>query len=161
PMIRQVRGLGTLVPEEIRWIPATTEGRVERIVLRPGSVVSSDTVILELTNPVLEEERRDAELKLAAAQAALAHAREQITMDLLEQKATAAEADAAFTKARIEAEMNAQLADRHLVPALTLKRSQIDTEQLEIRSRIAREQLDSRTQSVDAQIAVQQSAVDQ
>src|SRR5438034_9162957 len=70
PMVRQVRGLGTLTPEDIRWIPATTQGRVERIILRPGTQVKSDSVILELTNPQLEQQLLDAELKLQAAEAA-------------------------------------------------------------------------------------------
>src|SRR5436189_4667176 len=56
PMLRQVRGLGTLVPEDIRWIPATTMGRVERIVLRPGTVVEPGTIMMELSNPALEQE---------------------------------------------------------------------------------------------------------
>src|SRR4051794_8043266 len=63
PMLRQVRGIGTLVPEDIRWIPSTTQGRVDRIYLRPGTSVRADSVILELTNPQLEQELHDAELK--------------------------------------------------------------------------------------------------
>src|SRR5512141_292134 len=66
PMVRQVRGLGTLVPEDIRWIPATTQGRVEAIVLRPGTMVKADSIILELSNPQLDQELQDAELKLKA-----------------------------------------------------------------------------------------------
>ena len=64
PMVRQVRGLGTLTPEDIRWIPATTQGRVEKIILRPGTQVKSGDVILELTNPQLEQQLQDAQLKL-------------------------------------------------------------------------------------------------
>src|SRR5258706_13556797 len=64
PMLRQVRGLGTLVPEDLRWIPATTQGRVERVLLRPGTSVRADSVILELSNPSLEREAQDAVLKL-------------------------------------------------------------------------------------------------
>ena len=67
PMVRQVRGLGTLTPEDIRWIPATTQGRVEKIILRPGTQVKSNDVILELTNPQLEQQLQDATLKLQAA----------------------------------------------------------------------------------------------
>src|SRR6187431_1836951 len=77
PMVRDVRGLGTLVPEDIRWIPATTQGRVERIVLRPGTVVKPDSVILELSNPQLEQELRNAELQLQSADASLANLRVQ------------------------------------------------------------------------------------
>src|ERR1700716_4498971 len=69
PMVREVRGLGTLVPEEIRWIPANTEGRVEKIVVRPGTQVKADTVILELSSPELEQAAHDAESKLKAAEA--------------------------------------------------------------------------------------------
>src|SRR6476619_1736514 len=63
PMVRDVRGQGTLVPEDIRWIPATTQGRVERIVLRPGTVVTAGSIILELSNPQLDQELQDALLK--------------------------------------------------------------------------------------------------
>src|SRR5262245_61594235 len=69
PMIRQVRGSGTLVPEEIRWIPATTQGRVERIILRPGAQVKSGTVILELSNPELQQSVKEAQLAYQSAQA--------------------------------------------------------------------------------------------
>src|SRR5918996_477801 len=69
PMLRQVRGLGTLVPEEIRWIPANTEGRVEKIIVWPGTEVEADTVILELTSPELEQAAHDAELQATAAEA--------------------------------------------------------------------------------------------
>src|SRR4026208_925546 len=67
PMLRQVRGSGTLVPEEIRWIPATTSGRVERILLRPGTAVTPTSVILELSNPALDQELEDVGLRLKAA----------------------------------------------------------------------------------------------
>src|SRR5258705_12911162 len=70
PMLRQVRGSGTLVPEEIRWIPATTQGRVERIILRPGATVTPATVILELTNPELQQAVKEAQLGFQSAQAA-------------------------------------------------------------------------------------------
>src|ERR1044071_6957535 len=69
PMLRQVRGTGTLVPEEIRWIPAATQGRVERILIRPGAVVQPDTVILELSNDELNQSTLEAELQLRAAEA--------------------------------------------------------------------------------------------
>ena len=69
PMLRQVRGLGTLVPEEIRWIPAETTGRVEKIVLRPGTPVKADTVILVLSNPQVELDALDASWQLKAAEA--------------------------------------------------------------------------------------------
>src|SRR5258708_37641416 len=69
PMLRQVRGLGTFVPEDIRWIPAATEGRVERILVRPGTAVEAGTVLIELSNPELEQAAQDAALQLKAGDA--------------------------------------------------------------------------------------------
>src|SRR5262250_2527168 len=85
PMVREVRGLGTLTPEDIRWIPATSQARVERIVLRPGTLVKSADVILELSNPQLDQETQDSELKVESAEASLANLRVQVQNDLLQQ----------------------------------------------------------------------------
>src|SRR2546430_6854032 len=96
PMVRQVRGLGTLTPEDIRWIPATTQGRVERIILRPGTQVKADSVILELTNPTLQQQLQDAELKLAAAVAGLENLKVQLSNDLLQTRGMAANVEADY-----------------------------------------------------------------
>jgi len=161
PMTRQVRGLGTLTPEDIRWIPATTQGRVEKIILRPGTPVTKDSVILELTNPQLEQQLLDAELKLAAAQAGLENLKVQLSNDLLATRATAASVAADFNKATMQAQMNEALYKDQLVSQLVLKQSQVDAEQLKVRHQIAQDQLSSKTESTRAQTAVQQSAVDQ
>src|SRR6266550_7002408 len=118
PMVRQVRGLGTLTPEDIRWIPATTQGRVERIILRPGTQVKADSVILELTNPQLEQQLQDAELKLQAAEAGLANIKVQLQNDLLQTRAAAANIEADYNKARMQAQMNEALAKDQLVSNL-------------------------------------------
>ena len=161
PMVRQVRGLGTLTPEDIRWIPATTQGRVDKIVLRPGTQVTADSVILELSNPTLEQELQDAELKLKSAQAALENLRVQMQNDLLQQRATAATIEAEYSKAKMQQQMNEALAKDQLVSDLVLRQSRTDAEQLAVRNQIAQEQLSTRAESSRAQIAVQQSAVDQ
>jgi HlyD family secretion protein len=161
PMTRQVRGLGTLTPEDIRWIPATTQGRVEKIILRPGTPVTKDSVILELTNPQLEQQLLDAELKLAAAQAGLENLKVQLNNDLLATRATAASVAADFNKATMQAQMNEALYKDQLVSQLVLKQSQVDADQLKVRNQIAQDQLASKTESMRAQFAVQQSAVDQ
>src|SRR6476646_6968294 len=161
PMVLQVRGLGTLVPEDIRWIPATTQARVERILLRPGTTVMPDSVILELTNDQLETDVQDAELKLQATEASLANLRVQMQNDLLQQKASAASIEADYSKARMQAEMNEALAKDQLVSALILRQSKLDADQLAVRRDIAQEQLASRAEASRAQLAVQQSAVDQ
>jgi len=161
PMIRQVRGLGTLTPEDIRWIPATTQGRVERIILRPGTPVKADNVILELSNPTLEQQLQDAELKLQAAEAALSNTKVQLNNDLLQSQAAAAQVEAEYAKAKTQYQMNQQLAKDQLVSTLVLEQSKVDAEQLAVRTKIAKDQLESKAESIRAQLAVQQSSVDQ
>src|SRR5688572_12494605 len=85
-IIRQVRGLGTLVPEDTRWLPSTTDGRVERILLRPGAQVEPNSVILELTNPQVEQEAINAKLALQSAEAALENLRVQLQSEFLTQQ---------------------------------------------------------------------------
>ncbi len=161
PMVRQVRGLGTLTPEDIRWIPATTQGRVEKIILRPGTPVKANDVVLELSNPQLEQQLQDATLKLQAAEAGLANTKVALANDLLQSRGAAAQVEGDFNKAKMQAQMNEELAKDQLVSALVLKQSQVERDQLGVRNQIAKEQLDSKTESTRAQLAVQQSAVDQ
>jgi len=161
PMVRQVRGLGTLTPEDIRWIPATTQGRVERIVLRPGTAVKAGDVVLELSNPQLEQLLQDGELKLLAAEAGLANIRVQLNNDLLQQRAASANIEADYNKARMQFQMNEALARDELVSNLVLKQSQVDSDSLGVRNQISKDQLASKADSMRAQIAVQQSLVDQ
>jgi HlyD family secretion protein len=160
-LIRQVRGLGTLVPEDIRWIPATTQARVEAIVLRPGTAVKPDSVILELTNPQLQQELLNAELALKGAEASLANLRVQLQNDLLQQRATAASIEADYNKAKMQAQMNEALAKDQLVSELVLRQSKVDADQLGVRNQIAHEQLEGKADSTRAQLAVQQALVDQ
>jgi HlyD family secretion protein len=161
PMVRQVRGLGTLTPEDIRWIPATTQGRVERIILRPGTRVKSGDVILELTNPQLEQQLQDAQLKLGAAEAGLANIQVQVNNDLLAQRAASALVEADFNKAKMQAQMNEALAKDQLVSDLVLKQSQVDATSLGVRNQISKDQLSTKAASMKAQMDVQQSLVDQ
>ena len=161
PMVRQVRGLGTLTPEDIRWIPATTQGRVEKIILRPGTQVKSGDVILELTNPQLEQQLQDAMLKLGASEAGLANIKVQLQNDLLQQRSMSANIEADYNKAKMQAQMNEALAKDQLVSDLVLKQSQVEREQLGVRNDISKEQLASKAASIKAQTDVQQSLVDQ
>ena len=161
PMVRQVRGLGTLTPEDIRWIPATTQGRVEKIILRPGTQVKNGDVILELTNPQLEQQLQDAQLKLGAAEAGLANIQVQLNNDLLAQRAASANIEADFNKAKMQAQMNEALAKDQLVSDLVLKQSQVDATSLGVRNQISKDQLASKADSMRAQMQVQRSLVDQ
>ena len=161
PMLRQVRGLGTLVPEDIRWITSTTQGRVEKIILRPGVKVAPESEILELSNPQLDQEVENARLQLQSAEASLANLRVQVQNDLLNQRSTAATVEAEFNKAKMKLQMDEALAKDQLVSELQLRQSQLDAQQLGVRHQIAQEQLASRSDQGRAQLAVQQSTLDQ
>jgi HlyD family secretion protein len=161
PMLRDERGIGTLVPEDIRWIPATTVGRVERINIRPGTVVAAGSVILELSNPQLDQELQDAVLKLKAAEASLTNLRVQLQNDTLAQEAVTASIEADYKKAALQVEANQQLAAKGLVSDMTLKQAKLDADQLSARLAIAQKQLASHTESMQARLAVQNSEVDQ
>jgi HlyD family secretion protein len=159
--LRQVRGLGTLVPEEIRWIPAQTEGRVEQIILRPGARVLPDSVILVLSNPELERTALDAELQLRAAEADSANLRVQLESQLLNQRAAAAAMQADFRQAKLEAEMDEQLSKEGLTSALNFKRSHLRAEGLATRNDFEQSRLAIAADAVKAQLAAQQARVDQ
>jgi HlyD family secretion protein len=160
-MLRDVRGQGTLVSEDLRWIPATTTGRVERILLRPGTPVGADSVILQLSNPSLEQELEDAQLKLKAAESSLTSLRVQLEDEELQQRASAATIEADYKKAAMQADVNEQLSAQKLVSDLVLKQSQLDAEQLAVRNRIAQQQLAHAAESKSARLAERQSQVDQ
>src|SRR5437763_8333671 len=129
-MLRQVRGNGTLVPEEILWIPTLNAGRVERILVLPGAAVKADTVLLELSNPEVEQAAFDAEWQLKAASAELANLRVQLDTQRLNQQAAVAVAHANYNSAKLDFEVNEELSKAGLVPALTLKQSKAKAEEL-------------------------------
>ena len=159
--VRQVRGLGTLVPEDTRWLPATTDGRVERIRLRPGATVTADSIILELSNPQVEQEALNARLGLQAAEAALESLRAQLQNDLLTQQAQVASIEAEFKQAEMDAEANDLLAKQRLISTLVQRQSRLRADTLRTRFEIESKRYTMATDSVQARTRVQQSAVDQ
>jgi len=160
-MLRQVRGLGTLVPEDFRWIPAATEGRVERIVVQPGSTVNPDTVILELSNPELEMQALDAESQLRAAEAQAAELKVRLESQHLDQEAAAATVQADFAQAKMRADTDQQLAEQGLVADLNRKLSKVTADQLENRNRIEQKRLAIAGDSITAQLLGVQAQVEQ
>lgn len=161
PMLRQVRGLGTLVPEEIRIIPATTEGRVERILVRPGTPVNPDTVLIELSNPELEQAAADADLQLKGAEAEYINLQVRLQSQLLDQKAAAATVYSDFNQAKLQAEANEELSKKGLLSDLTLKLSKSRAEEMATRHEIEQKRVAISAQSVEAQLATQQSRIEQ
>ncbi|MGE0812111.1 MAG: efflux RND transporter periplasmic adaptor subunit [Vicinamibacterales bacterium] len=162
-MLRQVRGLGTLVPvdEARRWLPSATQGRVERIILRPGAQVTPDSVILELADPQLQQQLLEAENQMRAAEADLASLRARLETERLNQKSIAATVDADYEQARLEREVNEGLAKEGLVSALILKQSTVRADSLHTRSNLEKERVEVAEESVRAQLLAQQARVDQ
>ena len=161
PMVRQVRGLGTLVPEQIRWIPANTEGRVEKIIVWPGTHVEPDTVIVELSSPELEQSANDAESKAKAAEAELTSFRATLQRELLDQESTTARVHSEYEQAKMERQTNDQLAKNGLVSELVYKTSKVKEAELANRDEIEGKRLAFSRDSIEPQIASKQAAVDQ
>jgi HlyD family secretion protein len=159
PMVRQVRGLGTLVPEDIRWIPAATDGRVERIVVYPGTMVTPETIILELTNPTQSQAMLEAEQQLKAAEAQYTNLHVTVANDLLAQEAAASAVRADYRQARLQAESDAELAKEGLVSALTTKLSLVRSENLGVRDEIEQKRFAAMRESAQSRMAVQQAEV--
>ena len=160
-MVREVRGLGTLVPEDIRWIPALTEARVERRVLLPGTIVKPDSVILELSNPEVLTLAQDADSQARAADARYTELKVRLQSQLLDQKAVAARVAAESRQARLQADADAELARNGLIAGLTLKLSQSAAEELEHRESIEQQRLAIAGEAIEAQMRVQQADVEQ
>ena len=160
-MIRQVRGPGTLVPEEILWIPAATEGRVERILVQPGALVQPDSVLLELSNPELELEALDAKFQLRAAEAEYKDLEVRLESQLLEQKARAASVQAEYTQAKLREDADQELAREGLISELTRKISSSMLEELASRHEIEQSRLEIGSESIQAQLAAQRARIDQ
>ncbi len=161
PMIRQVRGLGTLVPEDIRWIPATTQGRVESITLRPGASVTPDSVILELTQPQVTQAAQDADLQLKAEEANLNNLKVQLQNDYLQQKASAQTIESDYAQAKMQYDMNQALAVDKLVSDLVLRQSKVRADELNSRREIEQTRLKATQDTIQSRLAVQESKVDQ
>lgn len=160
-LTRQVRGSGILVPENIRWIPATTSGRVERLVLRPGASVTPTTVILEMTNPDLQQQVMDAQLAFRSAEAALENRRATLQGDLLTQEAALATAESNFNQAILTLRANEELYKDNLISALQLKQFQGTAGETKNRLNIAQKQLEISKTGLKSQIAPQEAEVNQ
>jgi HlyD family secretion protein len=159
-MLRQVRGLGTLVPEEIRWIAARTQGRVDQILLRPGAPVTTDSVILKLSNPDVEQAATNAESQLKASEAELLNLRVTLQSGVLQAESVAASAKADFEQSRLQAEVNEQLAKDGLISALDLRLSKVRAEQLATRHSIEQRRFQFAKDSIEPQLAVKEAEVD-
>ena len=159
-MLRQVRGTGTLVPEQIRWISAITNSTVEKILLRPGVHVEPDTVIVELSNPQLEQSAIEAELSLRAARARYKSREVALDQQMLSQQALVATSESAAQLAEYEAALEQELFTDQLVSELSLRQKQSRAEQLRTQNGIERQRLEIQANAMETELAAEQADVE-
>jgi HlyD family secretion protein len=160
-MIREVRGIGTLVPVDIRWIAAQSSARVDRIILQSGATVKPDSVILELSDPQLQRDVLDAEYAYKAAEADLANLKAQLANSLMMQKSAAAVIESDYQQAKLQAEADRQLAAQGLGAKILAEKSTVAADQLGIRQKLTQEQFNVADDAAKAQVAAQQAHLEQ
>jgi HlyD family secretion protein len=160
-MLREVRGIGTLVPQLVRFIPAPADGRVEKIPVQAGVVVGYDTVIVELSNPQMEQEAMDAEFQVNAAQADHESLRARLESESMTQKSAIAGINSEYSQAKLQLDTDEVLGKQGLVPDLLLKISRMRVQELSNRLKVEQQRLTIGGKSVKAQMNAQQSRVQQ
>jgi len=161
PMVRDVRGLGTLVPETIRLIPAATDGQVQQRYLLPGVTVKADTVIFDLSNPTLQQETLDAQYQYQGAQATLEQTKATLQNTLMDKRTSAASISSAYRTAEMVRQTKEELGKNGLAPMLDVKTAQVQAEELAKENDLAVKGVETFEGSINSQLAAQQSKVDQ
>ncbi len=159
-MVREVGGTGSLVPVDIRWVPALTAGRVERILVLPGTAVKTDTVLVELSNPELQQAALEADWQVRAAEAELDNLKVKLESERLSQQAAVAACKFDYTQAELEAQADEELCASGLIPKLIAKRSRAKADELKARCEIESKRLEIISDSARAQVAVQNAKLE-
>jgi HlyD family secretion protein len=162
-MLRQVRGLGSLIPSQefTRQIPAETEATVVRIRMLPGTQVKAETILIEMSNPQVGQAAVDAKLQLKAAEAEYQSVRVRLQSDLMNQKAGAATVTADYSQAKLQSETDKALYDLGVISGLAYKNSKSRSDELTTRNNIEDERLDINQKAIESQLAEQQAKVDE
>ena len=160
-MLREVRGIGTLVPQLVRWVPAPSDGRVEKIPVQAGTVVQSDTVIAELSNPKMEQEAMDADFQVKTAEAEKESLRTRLESDSMTQQSNIAGISAEYSQVKLQLETDEVLGKQGLVPDLQLKLSRMRVSDIANRLKVEQQRLAINTKSVRAQMNAQDSRISQ
>jgi HlyD family secretion protein len=161
PMLRNVHGTGTLVAEDIRVIAASTSGRVERVLVHPGTAVNGGTILVELSNPELQQSTLDTEYQLRAAEADHKNLKVRLESERMTQQAATATVHAEYQQARLQTDADEALAKQGLIPQLNLKISRVKTEDLANRYQIEQKRLEITSRSAEAQLSAQQARTSQ
>lgn len=155
PMLRQVRGLGVLKPEEVLFIPAATDGRVEKILVRPGTAVKADTVLIELSNPQLQLDAVDIDWQIKAAEASFTDLRVRLATQRLDLKSNAAHVKSDYTQAKLKAEVEQKLGENGLTSDINMKIAKETAADLQARTAIEEERVAISGESMQAQLDAQ------
>jgi len=160
-LLRAVHGVGTLVPEDIQWVPALNTARVSKIILHPGATVKADSIILELSNPELERDTLDAEYQLKAAEAQFQSVKAQVGSDILNQKAAAAAVRSEYEQSKIQHAVDEKMLEQKLGAEVTAQLSKVKQDQLTIRAQLEEARSKNAEDTAEAKIAAEKSHVDQ
>lgn len=160
-MKREVRGPGTLVPKEVRWIAAETSARVERLIVKAGAAVEADTVIMQLSNPEVMDQLLAARSAVTAAEADHAALRMGLESQVLDQRANMAGIEADYESARLQAEAEADLNKKGIISDINFRRSQLTEERLKVRLDIERERIEKFKDTMRAQLVAGRARIDQ
>ena len=160
-MVRDVRGNGTLVPEITRWVPAPADGRVEKILLQAGVEVAPSTVIVELSNPQMEQQATDADFQVKAAEADEENLKVKLESDTMTQKAAIATINAQYSQAKLQLDADEKLGEQKLIAELQLKISRVSVQDLANRLKVEQERLAVTAKSTKAQLNAASSRLDQ
>ena len=161
PMLREVRGLGTLVPEDIRWVAAQTDAHVDKWVLRPPAIVKPSSIIMELSDPTVQKDAVDAQYQLKGAEADYQNLKVQVNSDLMSQKATEASVRSDYMQAKIQHDTDQKLVKEGLTSVLIEQKSRVTEEQLKIRMELEAERTKISSDSASAKLLAQQAKVEQ
>ncbi len=163
PMIVQVRGLGTLVPSEesIRLIPSQTEATVVRIRVLPGTKVTPDTILMDLTDPQLDQELLNAQLQLKSDEVAYHNLQVTLQSALMDKRASAATVNSDYSQAQLQAQTDQQLFKLGVISGLAYNKSKSSADELTTRNKISGDQVDMNEKSIQTQLDVQQAKIDQ
>ena len=160
-MLRDVHGTGTLVAEDARVIAASTSGRVERVLVHPGTAVNPGSILVELSNPELQQSALDTEYQLRAAEADHKNLKVHLESERMTQQAATATVHAEYQQARLQTDADEALAKQGLIPELSLKISRVKTEDLANRYQIEQKRLEITSRSAEAQLSAQQARISQ
>jgi len=160
-MVRDVRGNGTLVPEITRWVPAPADGRVEKILLQAGVEVAPSTVIVELSNPQMEQQATDADFQVKAAEADEENLKVKLESDTMTQKSAIATINAQYSQAKLQLDADEKLGEQKLIAELQLKISRVSVQDLANRLKVEQERLAVTARSTKAQLNAASSRLDQ